>query len=159
MKMLRWLAVAVILVAGTLWIKGVLKERACHQREYTHLGLQHLCHALYFYLVKNGDLPGPAFADVTVALSSASYSEYFRGSVDKTILGGHDMWGHPLYYERKTRSEAFIGSFGENARDDCGQGDDIVYRVTDSGIELLGPGARAQKGCFQPVGNGKSRTE
>ena len=143
MKWIRRFAVAGALVAlvvlSVLWIRNVLEVRRENRYSYTYLGMCSLGHALQRYLDTNGHLPGPQFADVTAALSDSTYSEYFDGTIGRTFLGGHDMYGNLLSYELKSPMEAVVKSFGENGRDDHGQEDDFVFHVSRYGLDWRWP--------------------
>jgi hypothetical protein len=84
---------------------------------------------LLYYEAQNSKFPGPAYVDVTKALSVPEYHNCFSGLLDKEILQGRDFWGTPLHYEVVTEREAILRSFGRNGVDDGGQGDDQTLHV------------------------------
>ena len=131
-------AATVGVVLSVLEVKSILQDRRDNQCFLTWLGLREFGYALQCYLERNGHLPGPAFADVSHALSDTSYW-WGHSSGDKllspasTILTGHDVWGRELRYELLNPSEAVVTCFGENGLEDQEGGDDIVIRVTRFG--------------------------
>lgn len=133
-------------VVGTLRLQSVIRERRESRYNCTWIGLESFGYALQRYLHRNGQLPGPQFADVERSLADLTYWDCAGNELDtiqSTILGGHDMWGHPLQYQVLNQSErvvsdsgqvlslpeAIVTSFGDNGRDDRGDGDDLILHV------------------------------